>query len=433
MSNQPASDQHVSNYAFCFPANQKIVSHKQKTHHNSFLCTVKVLLLHQHFNTPASGGAIRSYYLAKALVDRGVGVVVITGCNGDAYKFENVEGIEVHYLPIPYHNKFGFWKRSASFLRYNLGVVRLAGKIPDIRICYAISVPLTIGLAAYWIKLQHKVKYIFEVGDLWPEAPIQMNFVKNYFFKAFLYGLEKFIYRNASSVVALSVMIKEAIEKKVPGKLVHLIPNMADTDFYKPEPKDPVLLQKFGVKDKFIVSYIGAIGLANGLDYYVECARACQQAELPVHFLLCGDGALLEYFQGVVKQHQLRNFSIIPFLNRDGVREVMNVTDATFICYKLLPVLETGSPNKYFDGLSAGKMIIINFGGWIKNEIERQRCGIYVDSKFPADFVKKISPFLGDDQYLKQYQRASRQLAEAAYSRKILGERFAAIKELQSR
>jgi glycosyltransferase involved in cell wall biosynthesis len=388
---------------------------------------VKVLLLHQHFNTPANGGAIRSYYLAKALVDCGVGVVVITGYNGLTYKFENVEGIEIHYVPIPYHNRFGFWKRCISFLKYNFAVARLAGKIQDISICYAISVPLTIGLAAYWIKLQYKVKYIFEVGDLWPEAPIQMRFVKNYFFKEFLYGLEKFIYRNASSVVGLSVMIKEVIEKKVPGKTVHLIPNMADIDFYRPETKDPGLLQKFGVKDKFVVSYIGAIGLANGLDYYVECARACQQAELPVHFLLCGDGALLEYFQRVVKQHQLNNFSIVPFLNRDGVREVMNVTDATFICYKPLPVLETGSPNKYFDGLSAGKMIIINFGGWIKNEIERHQCGIYVNSKFPSDFVKKIGPLLGDDQKLKQYQQASRQLAEAAYSRKILGERFASI------
>ena len=33
---------------------------------------MKVLILHQHFNTPEKGGAIRSYYLAKALVDRGI-------------------------------------------------------------------------------------------------------------------------------------------------------------------------------------------------------------------------------------------------------------------------------------------------------------------------------------------------------------------------
>jgi glycosyltransferase involved in cell wall biosynthesis len=388
---------------------------------------VKVLLLHQHFNTPESGGALRSYYLAKALAERNIHVVVITGYGGKDYQLENIEGIEVHYLPVPYNNRFGFWKRSFSFFRYNWGVIRLTGKIQGIDTCYAISVPLTVGLAAFWIKLRYKVKYIFEVGDLWPEAPIQMGFVNNYFLKSFLYGLEKFLYRKAESVVALSPMIKAAIEKKVPGKLVHLIPNMADTDFYKPQPKDPTLIEKFRLKEKFVVSYIGAIGLANGLDFYVECARACQQAGLPIHFMLCGDGALLEYFKRIVKQYALNNFTILPFQNRNGVSEIMNVTDATFICYKPLPVLETGSPNKYFDGLAAGKLILVNFGGWIKSEIENRQCGVYIDSKRPTEMVKKIEPFISDSQRLKQCQQASRLLAESAYSRKILGERFASI------
>ena len=388
---------------------------------------MKVLLLHQHFNTPASGGALRSYYLAKAMAERNISVVVITGYNGDHYKVETIEGIEIHSLPVAYHNRFGFWKRSKSFLHYNMGAVRLAGKIQGIKLCYAISVPLTIGLAAFWIKRQYGIKYFFEVGDLWPEAPIQMGFVKNYFFKQFLYSLEKFIYDRAEAIVALSPMIKAAVEKKIPGKPVHLIPNMADTDFYKPEVKDEALCRKFGVTGKFVVSYIGAIGLANGLDFYIECARACQTTTLPVHFLLCGDGALLGNFQGIVKQYQLKNFSILPFQNRDGVKEVMNVTDATFICYKPVPILETGSPNKYFDGLAAGKLILINFGGWVKEEIEKVGCGVYINSKSPQEFVKKIEAFVSDAHRLKQYQQASRLLAESKYSRILLSEKFAGI------
>ena len=187
------------------------------------------------------------------------------------------------------------------------------------------------------------------------------------------------------------------------------------------------LLRKFGVTDKFVVSYIGAIGLANGLDFYIECARACQTTTLPVHFLLCGDGALLENFRGIVKQYQLKNFSILPFQNREGVKEVMNVTDATFICYKPLPILETGSPNKYFDGLAAGKLILINFGGWVKEEIEKEGCGVYINPNSPHEFVKKIEAFVSDAQLLKQYQQASRLLAESKYSRILLSEKFAGI------
>jgi glycosyltransferase involved in cell wall biosynthesis len=388
---------------------------------------VKVLLLHQHFNIPQKGGAIRSYYLAKALVDKGIETVVITAHNEKFYRKENVESIEVHYLPIAYDNKFGFAARAISFLKYNWSAVRLASKMDSVDYCYAISTPLTIGLAAMWINKFYKIPYIFEVGDLWPDAPIQLGFVKNYFFRQFLFSLEKQIYRSAKSIVALSPAIQSAIEKKM-GEVkptIHLVPNMADCDFYKPEIKSPVLEDKFNVRGKFVVSYIGAVGVANGLDYFLECANASRKAELPIQFLLCGEGALRERLMANTKQMGLQNLTFVDFQNREGVKEMMNITDSAFICYKNVPILETGSPNKFFDGLAAGKLIVVNFSGWIRKEIEEARCGIFVDPQHPTDFIKKISVFVSDERQLKNYQEASRQLAETKYSRKIVSERFA--------
>jgi len=178
------------------------------------------------------------------------------------------------------------------------------------------------------------------------------------------------------------------------------------------------------VKGKFVVSYIGAIALANGLDYLLDCANAARKAELPIHFIICGDGALVDRLKGSVKQLNLLNISFIPFVNREGVRKLLNVTDATFICYKSLPILETGSPNKFFDGLAAGKLILINFGGWIRKEIEANQCGIYSDPNQPTDFVKKIKPFLSERKRLEEYQRAARQLAENKYARSILSKKI---------
>jgi glycosyltransferase involved in cell wall biosynthesis len=378
---------------------------------------VKILILHQHFKTPQKGGAIRSYYLAKSLVDKGIEVIVITAHNEATYKKDDVEGIEVHYLPIAYDNRFGFAARSWSFIKYVNGVLDLAKQFQDVDYCYAISVPLTVGLAAMRIKARYKIPYIFEVGDLWPEAPIQMGFVKNYFFQQALYALEKRIYKSAQFIVALSPAIHSAIEVKVPGKKIHLIPNMADCDFYHPESKESALEEKYTVQGKFVVSYIGAIGVANGLDYFLACARESRKANLPIHFLVCGDGAELDRLKKSADQHELNNLTFLAFTNREGVREVMNITDATFVCYKPVPVLETGSPNKYFDGLAAGKMIIINFGGWIKEEIEKNQCGVYVNPHEPADFVRKISPILKNKELQKQFGNNARALGEKEYSR----------------
>ena len=119
----------------------------------------------------------------------------------------------------------------------------------------------------------------------------------------------------------------------------------------------------------------------------------------------------------MAKENHLQNITFIPFQNRQGVKEILNVTDATFVCYKPVAILETGSPNKYFDGLASGKLIIINFGGWIKKEIEVMKCGVCVDNTNPGDFVKKVIPFVSSPQTLKDCQQASRLLAESKYSR----------------
>ncbi|MCX8490719.1 MAG: glycosyltransferase family 4 protein [Cyclobacteriaceae bacterium] len=389
---------------------------------------MKVLLLHQHFNQPAKGGAIRSYYLTKALVDKGIEPVVITAHNEKTYRKQILEGIEIHYLPIAYDNKFGFVARSFSFVKYNLAAIRMANKIPHIDYCYAISVPLTIGFVAMWLKTFRKIPFLFEVGDLWPDAPIQLGFVENYFFKKFLFLLEKKTYRSAKAIVALSPSIETIVKNKMGSpSTVHQIPNMADCDFYKPEIKSPALEERFNVEGKFVVSYIGSVGVANGLDYFLECANASRKAQLPIQFFICGEGALRERLTKNALQLGLSNLTFVDFQNREGVKELLNVSDASFICYKNVPILETGSPNKFFDSLAAGKLIIANFDGWIKKEIEEVRCGIFVDPTHPTDFVKKISPFLSDPVHLKSYQAAARQLGESKYSRKILSERFVKI------
>ena len=393
-----------------------------------FFAAVKVLLLHQHFNTPYEGGAVRSYYLAKSLVDHGIETIVITAAHYDRiYRSETIDGIEVHYLPIPYDNSFGFYKRSVSFIQFVWQAPRLAKKLQGISICYAISVPLTVGIAARRISARNKIPFIFEVGDLWPEAAIQMGFIKSRWFQNALYKLEKKIYVAAKSIVVLSTAIESEVRRKIPEKTIHCIPNMSDTEFFKAEVKDTALIQKFKTEGKFVVSYIGAIGLANGLEHMVLCAKASQEAGLSIHFLLCGEGGLLDDIKNKVRDLDLKNFSILPFQNRQGVKEILNVTDATFVSYKPVPVLETGSPNKYFDGLAAGKLIIVNFGGWIREEIERNGCGVFVRPDSPADFVTQITPFLKDETLLRQHQTEARRLAEKKYSRQKLSKEFAEI------
>lgn len=389
---------------------------------------MKVLIIHQHFRLPDEGGAIRSYYLARALVQHGISVEVITARAGRIAEQIEYEGINIHYLPIGYDNRFGFWKRGRSFLQFAWGAARLGAHIPDVDLCYAISVPLTTGLSAMWLKMTTQRKFIFEVGDLWPDAPIELGFVKNPVLKQILRKLERTVYSMATAVVALSEPIKATIEGRIQDKRVCVIPNMADVEFFDVRGDDTKFRARHGVIGKFIVSYIGAIGFANGLDYLIECARAAHQASLAVHFFVCGDGALLDEHKLAAKKLDLLNLTFLPFTNREGVKELMDASDAVFVCYKPFRILETGSPNKYFDGLAAGKLILLNFEGWIKDEVLRERCGVYVDRQRPQQFVDLILPFLSDQALLHAYQHSARKLA-GRYDRKALEARFVSVIE----
>jgi glycosyltransferase involved in cell wall biosynthesis len=387
---------------------------------------VNVLILHQHFNTPQSGGALRSYFLAKAAVEQKWKVSVITGSSEKNYQVNNLEGISVHAVPVLYSNYFGFWKRIFSFLQYAWWCIKLSKKFRDVDVCYAISTPLTVGLAARWLKRRYKIPYIFEVGDLWPDAPIELDVINNPILKKYLLSMERKIYREAQSIVALSPAIQSAIEKKCPGKSVHIISNMADTDFFQPETKSKELERQFGIEGKLVISYFGAMGFANGLEYLLQAAKACEHTKVPVHFVLAGEGVERKNLESQARALNLPNLSFQSFRNREGIRELMNITDIVFVCYRNAPILETGSPNKFFDGLAAGKMIMLNFSGWLRTEIEKNNCGVYVHAAHPIEVQTQLERLLNEGN-LSGYQKNSRMLAEKSFSRVALTQQWLSV------
>ena len=232
--------------------------------------------------------------------------------------------------------------------------------------------------------------------------------------------------------MALSPMIKADIERRSQTRPVTVIPNMSDVQYFRPGPKNQELENLYGLSGKFVVSYVGAIGFANGLDFIIDCARATRQAGMPVHYLLCGDGAMLEHLKNAVTRHALPNITFVPFQTREGVRQVLGVTDAALICYRPVPILETGSPNKYFDALAAGKLIFINFSGWLKQEVEAEQCGFYLSPANPSAITALIKPFLIHREELTLFQRRSRSLAERKYTRVQLGDAFVKLVEAKA-
>jgi len=373
-----------------------------------------VIYIHQYFKTPEEGGALRSYHISKEMVARGIDVDMITSHNKWKYEKKLIDGIHVHYLPIQYSHEFSFAKRSTSFVKFAVAAIRLSIKLQKPDLLYVTSTPLTVGLIAIWLKWSRKIQYIFEVRDLWPEAPIQLGLLKSPLIKYLLVKLENITYKNATKIIALSPGIERGIIIKEEQANIRIVPNMADVDFFHDKQAN------ISAKKDFVIGYFGAFGLANNLEYILEVARECQNENLEVRFKLVGEGARKKSLECTAKQWNLKNIEILSYQNRFEIRELMIDVDACFTSFLNVPILETNSPNKFFDGLAAGKLSIVNTKGWLKALVEDYQCGFYVDPDKPENFPHLIKPFLDDENLLKSWQDNALQLAMKRFSRQKL-------------
>lgn len=365
---------------------------------------MRILLVHQYFKTPDDGGGIRSYHIAKYLAAKGHEVFIITAYNEPEEKEVFMEGFTVRYLPVYYSNHLGFLARLHAFGQFVLRAVKYLGNY-NCELNYVITTPLSTSLIALYARLRYKTPYILEVGDLWPDAPIDLGVLKNVFLKKIAFWLETTAYKKAQTIVALSPDIKESIERKVKGKQVETITNMSDVHFLQPSETS---------SEKLVVAYTGTIGLANNLEYLVEAAALCQN--LPIEFIVLGSGARKERIIQLTRERNITNLTFINPGGMDKVKQVMSNCDAIYISFKKVKTLQAGSPNKFFDALAGGKMVIVNFRGWLKEEVEKNSLGFYYDPDNPIEFKTNLIEYINNPEKLKKAKSSARQLAESKYS-----------------
>jgi len=183
--------------------------------------------------------------------------------------------------------------------------------------------------------------------------------------------------------------------------------------------KNSSLLEKHNIGNAFVISYFGAIGIANALEYYLRVAKSAEDAGMNVRFLLIGEGARLNLLKTMAKKMNLKNMDFIPHMNKYDLKAYLSITDAAYISFADFPVMELNSPNKFFDAIASGKMVITNIRGWIKDLVENNECGFYLDPAQPDQILSMTRPFF-EEWRLKKFQRNARHLAENNFEKRTL-------------
>ncbi|WP_078392862.1 glycosyltransferase family 4 protein [Shouchella patagoniensis] len=396
---------------------------------------MRILYIHQYFKTKEGFSSTRSLEFGRLLTEKGHEVTMLTS---DVHlklskepivkktiltKEYNIEGMKVIAIKNNYSNYMGKIRRICSFLLFMFLSTYQGLILKRHDIVYATSTPLTIGVPAFIISKIKRVPYVFEVRDLWPEAPIQMGFIKNKKVIKLLRWFEKKIYKHASHVIALSPGMCEGVIKA--GKdqnKVTMISNSCDLEMF--DETDMELPKEIGEllsTDQLIAVHPGTMGEANGLNYIVDAAEILKNnGTKDVVILLTGDGSNRPILEGLCKHKDISNIIFTGNIPKKFMPSFLSKVDITITSFKDIPILATNSPNKFFDSLAAGKPTIVNSPGWTKDLVEEHSIGFYVDPKRPNELADLLNELTKEKEVLKEMGERSRVVAEKYFDRKKL-------------
>lgn len=391
---------------------------------------MRILYVHQFFATRESSlGLIRSYEFARRWVEQGHEVTMITSASRLPAEYSErlftdgeIDGIRVRSVRIGYSNYMGTWRRILSFATFMFGATWLAISAGRHDVIFATSTPLTVGVPGWVASVLSRTPFVFEVRDLWPEAAIQMGTIR----REGLLGrlgkwLERFLYRHARHVIGLSPgMVAGVIAEGVAPERVHMVPNSSDLDLFAPGGKDAELVERYGLGDRFVVGYAGAIGPSNDVQHNVPAAARLlhERGREDIVFCIAGDGKSLPALEHLTAD--LPNVVLAGSMPKAEIPRFTRTADALMVLFADKPILATNSPNKFFDGLATGRPMIVNSDGWTRELVEEHEAGVYVPARDAYALADAVETLADDAQLRVRMGENARRLAEKEFARDLL-------------
>ncbi len=326
----------------------------------------------------------------------------------------------------------GFFRRSLHYITFMLSATwaGLFVSRPDVVI--ATTPQLLCGYAGGLLHRIRRIPFVLEVRDLWPESIAVVGAMRRGWLFRLLKVMETRLYASANRVVAVTAAMGDAIQSSTPDRTkVSVVENGVDLDLF--DVCSDSRMDRFKVPTlscRFVVGYVGTIGLAHGLEVLVDALRLLkQQGREDIGALMVGDGANLEPLRALAATYgvadQLRFTGRVP---RSEVPGIMCAVDALLI--HLLPseFFRTVVPSKLFEAMAMDRPVLISVPGEATDLVLRESVGL----KFEAGSAESLATAmrqLADDPalYSQLSDGRARQVVRKSYSRDELASQLLAV------
>ncbi len=390
-----------------------------------------VLLLSQYYPPETGSAAAKIAEMAHFLTGRGHTVSVVSqvpsypagvvypGYEGAVFRREQREGVDIRRTwsyASPQRERFGprFLNYSTFMATALAGIV--SGPRPDLVLVY--SPPLFLGLTAALARKIYRCPFIFWVNDLWPRAALFLGFMKSGIPYRLACALEKYIYRQAARIFVYSRrMLAEVVGNGAERGKIECHPLWIDTDVFRPDPAGAgQVRQAYRWGDKFVVLYGGNIGLAQGLDVFINSARLLRDVP-DIHLVLVGGGVEKDALQTQVRSLGLTNVEFIDFQPKEKVVSFFSAADVLFAHLKAAPHRVGTVPEKILAYMACGRPVLMAAqDGAALDIVKEYGCGVTAPPDDPEALSQAIRSLYHRRSELDDMGRRGRQAIEAHFA-----------------
>ena len=357
---------------------------------------MRILFLTENYPPETNAAANRVHERAKFWADWGHDVTVITcapnfpkgrlhdGYANKWYQTGEMDGIKVVRVKTYITANAGVARRMLDFLSFMVTgfFASLFQKRPDVVV--ATSPQFFTAVAGWAVGLCRRRPFVFELGDIWPASIIAVGAMEPSFMIRMLERLELCLYRQSAAIVALTPKFKEnLVGRGIDGDKIPIVVNGVDTERFQKTPRDAALAAEWGLKDKFVIGYIGTHGMAHGLANVLDAAARLRENDR-VRFLFVGDGADRDDLMRRAAQEGLDNVQFIASQPREKMPSIWSVCDVALVHLRDSVVFSEVIPSKIFEAMAMGlPTLLIAPKGVASDIVLSTRSGVWAPAEQP--------------------------------------------------
>lgn len=243
-----------------------------------------------------------------------------------------------------------------------------------------------------------KAKYLLVVKDIFPQNALDIGMLRKNIIYYYFRNIEKKLYNISDYLGCMSkrnveyLLENNDIEKKKFFILENWSSNYGKTELINGEKEK--LLDKYSLKNKFILIFGGNIGPANELEFLIELAKRVRENKVEdVVFLIIGKGTKKSFIEKLVLEYKLENVKIFDFIPTEEYDKLVSLSDVGLINLNKKYTIPN-IPSKTLNLMRAGKPILavtdINTD-YNKLIVDDAKCGLWSSA---GDLEKYFKNFM---------------------------------------